>query len=166
MIKQDPKPTQLPELQRPEPPASLLRAVKVMYAGAILGLIRPVIYVITAGATKRAIEAKHPYWSASLVSTTTDIAVIGGAVIALMAAVLYVWIARSCRSGKNRARITGTVLFVFAVLLLAYDFGPGVETTLNMIFNCAGILIGLAAIVLLWQRASSAYFTFFKRPQF
>jgi hypothetical protein len=151
---------------RSSPPASLLRAVKVMYAGAILGPIHTVIYVITAGATKRAIEAKHPYWSASLVSTTTGIAVIGGAVITLMAAVLYVWIARSCGSGKNWARVTGTVLFVFAVLLTAYNFGPGVQTTLNMIFNCVGVLIGLVAVVLLWQRSSSTYFTFFKRPPF
>jgi hypothetical protein len=166
MIQQYPNAAQNAELQRPEPPASLLRAVQVMYAGAILGPIHAVIYVITAGATKRAIEAKHPYWSASLVSTTTGIAVIGGAVIALMAAVLFVWIARSCRSGKNRARVTGTVLFVLAVLLLAYNLGPGVETTVNLIFNCAGVLIGLAAVVLLWQRSSSAYFTFFKRPQF
>jgi hypothetical protein len=166
MIRQYPNAAQNSELQRPEPPASLLRAVKLMYAGAILGPIHAVIYVITAGATKRAIEAKHPYWSASLVSTTTGIAVIGGAVIVLMAAVLYAWIARSCRSGKNWARVTGTVLFACAVLLLAYNLGPGVETTLNMIFNCVGVLIGLAAVVLLWQRSSSTYFSFFKRPQF
>jgi heme A synthase len=159
-------PTQTTDLQRPDPPASLLRAVKVMYAGAILGPIHAVIYVVTAGATKRAIEAKHPYWSASLVAATTHIAVIGGAVIVLMAAMLYVWIARSCRSGKNWARVTGTVLFAVAVLLAAYNLGPGVETTLNMIFNFTGILIGLVAVVLLWRRASSAYFAFFKRPQF
>jgi uncharacterized membrane protein len=166
MIQQYPNAAQVPELQRPDPPASLLRAVKVMYAGAILGPIHTVIYVITAGATKRAIEAKHPYWSASLVSTATGIAVIGGAIVVLIAAALYLWIARSCRSGKNWARVTGTVLFVFAVLLMAYNLGPGVETTVNMIFNSAGILIGLVAVVLLWQPRTSAWFTFFKRPQF
>jgi hypothetical protein len=166
MIKQDPTAPQVHEFQRPDPPSSLLRAVKVMYAGAILGPIHAVIYVITADATKRAIEGKHPYWSHSLVNTTTGIAVIGGAAVTLMAALLYVWIARSCRSGKNWARITGTVLFAIVILLTAYNVGPGVETTLNMIFSCAGVLIGLVAVVLLWQRPSSAYFTFFKRPQF
>jgi hypothetical protein len=166
MIQQHPNAARKPELDRPSPPASLLRAVKVMYVGAILGPIHAVIYVITAGATKRAIEAKHPYWSHSLVSTTTGIAVIGGAAVALLAALLYVWIARSCRSGKNRARVTGTVLFAVACLLTAYNFGPGVQTTFNMIFNCVGIVVALIAVVLLWQRASSAYFTYFKRPQF
>jgi hypothetical protein len=166
MIQQHPNAAQTSEIQRPDPPASLLRAVQVMYVGAILAPIHSVIYVLTAGTTKRAIEAKHPYWSHSLVSTTTGIAVIGGAAITLMAALLYVWIARSCRSGKNWARITGTVLFAIVILLTAYDLGPGVETTLNMIFSCAGVLIGLVAVVLLWQRPSSAYFTFFKRPQF
>jgi hypothetical protein len=166
MIKQYPNAAPTSEIQRPDPPASLLRAVKVMYAGAILGPIHAVIYVITPGATKRAIEAKHPYWSHSLVSTTTDIAVIGGAVVALLATLLYVWIARSCQSGKNWARVTGTVLFACAVLLTAYNFGPGVQTTLNMIFTCVGILIALVAVVLLWQRPSSTYFNYFKRPQF
>jgi hypothetical protein len=166
MIKQFPNAAQKPELDRPHLPASLLRAVQVMYAGAILAPIHAVIYVITADTLKRAIEAKHPYWSASLVSTTTGIAVIGGAVVVLLAAFLYVWIARSCRSGKNWARVTGTVLFAFSVLLTAYNLGPGVETTLNLIFNFAGVLIGLTAVVLLWQRASSTYFAFFKRPQF
>jgi hypothetical protein len=166
MIQQYPSAAQNSEVQRPEPPASLRRAVAVMYAGAILGPIHAVIYVITAHATKRAIEVKHPYWSASLVSTTTGIAVIGGAVIALMAALLYVWIARSCRSGKNWARVTGTVLFAVAVLLMAYNLGPGVETAVNLGFNFAGVLIGLVAVVLLWQRSSSTYFSFFKRPQF
>jgi hypothetical protein len=166
MIQQYPNAAQNSEIQQPEPPASLLRAVQVMYAGAILGLIHAVVYVITAGATKRAIEARHPHWSASLVSTTTGITVIGGTVIVLLAVVLYVWIARSCRRGKNWARVTGTVLFALAVLLLAYNLGPGVETTVSLIFNFAGVLIGLAAVVLLWRRSSSAYFTFFKRPQF
>jgi hypothetical protein len=166
MINQQPNAAQKPELGRPDRPASLLQAVQVMYAGAILGPIHTVVYLITAGATKRAIEAKHPYWSASLVNTTTHVAVIGGAVVALLAAVLYVWIARSCLTGKNWARVTGTVLFGVAVLLGAYNFGPGVETTLNMIFTCVGLLIGLIAVVLLWRRSSSAYFTFFKRPQF
>jgi hypothetical protein len=166
MIQQYPNAPQASELQRPDPPASLLRAVQVMYVGAILAPIHAIIYVVTGSATKRAIEARHPYWSHSLVNTTTGIAVIGGAVVVLIAAVLYVWLARSCRSGKNWARVTGTVLFAISVLLTAYNFGPGVETTLNMIFSGVGVLIGLVAVVLLWQRASSAYFAFFKRPQF
>jgi hypothetical protein len=166
MINQHPNAAQKSELDRPDPPASLLQAVQVMYAGAILGPVHTVVYLITSASTKRAIEARHPYWSASLVNTTTHIAVIGGAVVTLLAALVYVWIARSCLSGKNWARVTGTVLFGVAVLLAAYNFGPGVETTLNMIFNCVGLLIGLAAVVLLWRRSSSAYFTFFKRPQF
>jgi hypothetical protein len=48
-------------LQRPDPPAALLSAVKVMYAGAVFAVIQRVVFVVTAGATKSAIEAKHPH---------------------------------------------------------------------------------------------------------
>src|SRR5580693_6236412 len=145
-------------LKRPDPPAALLSAVKVMYAGAVFAVIQAVVFAVTAGATKSAIEAKHPHMSASTVSTVTHAAVIS--------AVLFVWIARSCTAGKNRARITGTSLFAVAVLIAAYSLGPGAESTLQLILTILGALIGLAAVVLLWQHSSSTWFTLFKRPQF
>ena len=153
-------------LQRPDPPAALLSAVKVMYAGAVFAVIQAVVFSVTAGATKSAIEAKHPHMSASTVSTVTHAAVIFEAVLAVISAVLFVWIARSCAAGKNRARITGTALFAVAVLIAAYSLGPGAESTLQLILTVLGALIGLAAVVLLWQHSSSAWFTLFKRPQF
>ena len=83
-----------------------------------------------------------------------------------ISAALFGWIARSCARGKNRARITGTALFALAVLITAYSLGPGAETTLQLILTVLGALIGLAAVVLLWQRSSSAWFTLFNRPHF
>lgn len=153
-------------IQRPPVPASVRYAARVMYAGAVVAVINAVVFVMTASATKGAIEAKHPHLSASSVSTLTHIAVIFVAVVALIGAVLFVWIARSCVAGKNWTRITAMALLVLAALGTAYNLGPGVETTVNVIFTFLLDLIGLAAVVLLWRRSSSAYFTFFKRPQF
>jgi hypothetical protein len=165
MIKQYPNAAQTSELQRPDPPASLLRAVKVMYVGALLGAIHAVIYVVTAGAQKSAIARRYPHLTPHHLATLTHIAVITGAVVAAIGAILFVWIARSCLKGRNGARITGTVLFAVAVLGAVYDFVSPL-TTLNRILVVIAVLTGLAAVVLLWQRRSSAYFTFFKRPQF
>ena len=161
-----PAAAQAADIQRPPVPASVLYAGRVMYAGAVVAVIQAVVFLVTASATKSAIEAKHPHMSASTVSTVTHIAVIFVAVVAPISAVLFIWIARSCKSGRNGARVTGTVIFAIAVLGTAYNLGPGVQTTVNVIFTFLVDLIGLAAVVLLWQRSSSAYFTFFKRPQF
>jgi hypothetical protein len=153
-------------LQLPDPPAALLTAVKVMYAGAVFAVIQAVVFATTVSATKSVIKAKHPHMSASALTTTTHAGVIFEVVGAVISAVLFVWIARSCRAGKNRARITGTALFGVAVLITAYSLGPGAETTLQLILTVLGALIGLAAVVLLWQRSCSAWFTLFNRPQF
>jgi hypothetical protein len=166
MIQHYPTPAQASEIQRPDPPASLLWAVKAMYAGAVIASIHAVIYVVTAGAQKTAIEAKHPHMSPSTLSAVTTGAVIFEAVIAVLSAVLFVWIARSCLKGRNGARITGTVFWIVAVLFTAYSLGPGAVTTLAAVVIVVVDLIGLAAVVLLWLRSSSAYFRFFKRPQF
>lgn len=165
MIEQYPNAAQTSELQQPHPPTSLLRAVKVMYVGALLCAVHAVIYVVAAGAQKSAIARRYPHLTPHHLATLTHIAVITDAVVAAIGAILFVWIARWCLKGRNGARITGTVLFAIAVLGAAYDFiSPA--TTLNRILVVPGVLTGLTAVVLLWQRRSSAYFMFFKRPQF
>jgi len=165
MLQPYPDAAQVPEIQWPAPPPSVLNAVKVMYAGAAASVVLGIIYVVTAGATKAAIEQKNPQWSAGTLSTVTHAAVTIGAVVGLIAAALWIWIARSSKSGKNWARVTGTVFCVIAVLGSVYDLASPVATAVR-IFNFVVLLIGLVAVALLWQRTSSAYFKFFKRPQF
>ena len=70
-----------------------------------------------------------------------------------------------CKSGKNWARITGTLLFVLSVLIMIYNFLT-VETAVTGVFNLLISLIGLAAVMLLWLGNTNAYFNYFKRPQF
>lgn len=158
-------PTQTTEPQRPHPPASLLRAANVMYAGALLCATHAVVYVLTAGAEKAALARKLPNASAHHLTTLTDAVVSIQAVAALIGAIAFVWIARACLKGRNGARITGTVFFAITVLTTAYNF-TSPEITVNRVLMVVGVVFGLAAVVLLWQRRSSAYFAFFKRPQF
>jgi hypothetical protein len=165
MIEQQPYPTQTPELQRPDPPTAVLTAVKVMYAGAAASVLHAVVYAVTQGAQKAAIERKYPHLSAGTVSTVTHISVIGGVIVCLLGAVLFAWIARACRRGRNWARVTGTALFVLGFLAVAYDLASRLSATANIVTVLVD-LIGLAAVVLLWQRRSSAWFASFKRPQF
>jgi hypothetical protein len=165
MIQHNPDVVQLPGLQQPAPPASLLAAIKVMYAGSLVCAIHAVIYLVTEPAEKAALAAKHPYMPAASLATLAHVDSVVNAVIALLGALFYLRIARSSKSGRNGARIAGTVFFAIVVLGTIYDF-VSAETTLNLAFIAAGCLIGLATVVLLWQRTSSAWFALFKRPQF
>jgi hypothetical protein len=165
MIQQYPASAQAPDLQRPDPPVSLRRAVAVMKAGAAVSVIQAITYVVTESATKRAIENGHPHMSASTVNTLTHVGVTVGVVIAVVAVIAFLRIARACAAGKNGARIRATVLCALGVLGTIYNLSAS-AATVSRVFGVAVNLIGLTAVVLLWQPRSSAWFSLFKRPQF
>jgi hypothetical protein len=154
-----------PVALQPTPPPAVRNAVGVMYAGAAASLIHAVVALVTAGATKTVLKHKHPLWSAGTLSTLTTITVIAIAVLALIGAVLFVWIARGCRRGSNKARITAAVLAALGVLIAIYDVSIG-RGTATLIMGFVVTAIGLASVVILCQRSSSAYFRQFTRPQF
>jgi hypothetical protein len=145
-------------------PRSVLTAVKIMYAGAGASVLHAIAYVATQGAGKTAIERRYPHMPAGTVSTLTHVTVIAGVVVCLLGAVGFAWIARSCKSGRNWARVTATVLLVLGVLAAVYDLVSPRAAAVTII-SFVVCLIGLAAVALLWRGSSSAYFTLFTRPQ-
>ena len=149
--------TQLPESPRGPAPASVLTAVKAMYAGAAASIAGIVIQLVTVGATKTAIEQHSRNLSASQVNASQHTLIIGFVAGGVIAAVVWILLARACQRGRNWARITGTVLFAIATL----DTFVGLATpiaTLPRIWAVVVWLAGLAAVVFLWRRDSSAYF--------
>ena len=158
-------PVERPGLDRPAIPASVLNAIKAMYAGAVFCVLDIIIDLADQGATKTAIKKKSPHLSLHSLNTIMHAGVIGDVVVGVLGALLFVWIARSCRSGKNWARVTATVL-CFIGLLGAVEHLIEPNATLSLIASFVLFLIGLAAVVLLWMRSSSVYFKYFKRPEF
>ncbi len=149
---------QMPEVQRPPAPASVRNAVKFMYAGAVASLIGIIIALTTLSATKSAIEQRFPQLTASQVNGQATTFVAGWVAGGLIGAGLWIFIARACNSGKRWARITGTVLFGIATVEgLSNLVVP--EAALVKTFWLVIWLIGLAAVVFLWQGSSSAFIT-------
>jgi hypothetical protein len=75
----------------------------------------------------------------------------------VIAAVVWVTLARSCQRGRGWARITGTVLFALATI----DTFVGLATPIAALARLWALVVwlaGLAAVVFLWRRTSSAYF--------
>jgi hypothetical protein len=149
--------TKLPETQRMPVPASVRNAVTVMYAGAAASLLGIGVEVLTVNSTKTAIEKHSPAMTASQVSSTQHVLIASFIVGGVIAAVLWIVLARACRRGRNWARITGTALFALATA----DTIGGLATPLAAAVKVWGLLVwltALAAVVLLWRRESSAYF--------
>jgi hypothetical protein len=150
--------TQMPEpSSRPPAPPSVVNAARVMYAGAAASLIGLVIDFTTIGSLKSAIHSRSPKLTPSQVTSAEHIVIAGFIVAGLIGAALWIFVAQVCRAGRNWGRILATVLFGIDTLDLllgaAVPSGGGAR-----IYGILIWLIGLGAIVLLWQRPSTAYF--------
>ncbi len=165
MIQPYPSAAQAANDDRPPIPRSVLNATRLMYAGAVVNAIGAVVWLVTMSATKAAIKSKHPHLSASTLNTVTSAGVITGAVAAVIGALFFCWLARSCRAGKNWARITATALLAVASLGTLYQLSAA-QATADLSLTFVVDLIGLSVVVLLWLGSSSAYFRLFKRPGF
>jgi hypothetical protein len=137
------------------PPASVLTAIRLMYAGAAYALVWAVGVIVTWAS----IVKDHP-----LVSASGDHRLAGAVTLAVFVSAidiaLWLVIARGCRRGRNGARVTGTVLFALHTLgvlsvVVSSQAGLGLAKVLTLI----GWLIGCGAVVFLWQRPSSVFFS-------
>ena len=151
-------PTPTPAVSAGPAPASVRRAVYLMYAGAVVYLISGIVGVVSL----RNAGPGSPFYAGSDGSSSGS-GTGGGAIIAtvlisiLIPILLWLWMAWKCKAGRPWARIASTVLFGLGTLatLLALASTTGFWAPLGLI---AGWLAGLGATILLWQRSSSWYF--------
>src|ERR1700733_10987208 len=144
--------------QRPAAPTSVQTAVKLMYAGAALSLIELVVSLVTISSLKTAILKKFPHYTSTQVHSAEVAIVVGVVIEAVIAIGLWLWMARANGAGRNYARITGTVLFGVYTLFLLLDLRrPSVG--IGLIFAALVWLGGLGAVIMLWRRESSEYFS-------
>ena len=159
--------TQLPEpATRPPVPPSITRAVQLMYIGAAASLIGIVIEILARHAIRNALATRktaHPLTTSQLNSDyhlVLGVAIVGG----VIGVALWLWMAYSCKAGKGWARIVSTVLFAIDTLSLLA--GAITSAGAARIYGIVVWLIGLAAVILLWQRQSTAYFKSSSAPRY
>jgi hypothetical protein len=151
---------------RPPQPAALRNAVRLMWAGAALALVGVIVTIvfsskIKSAATKAAIKANATRRSegkalltSSQIHSLASIAVIILVVVGIIAVLLWAWMAWANNRGSNWARVVGTVLFGLNTISLLFDARRASGT---IIVLALGWLIGLAAVVLLWRKETTAY---------
>ncbi|MBO0803486.1 MAG: hypothetical protein J2P25_10495 [Nocardiopsaceae bacterium] len=147
----------MPEPSRNQPPPSVVNAVRAMYAGLAASLVGIVVNVLLVSSLKSAIQQRYPHLTATQISSAEHL--LFGASIAsgLIGAALWWWMAQSCRAGKPWARTVSTVLF--GIYTLAQVATAGTPSSgLSRIYGIVVWLIGLVAVVLLWQRPSTEFF--------
>ncbi len=153
---------QPPEPQRPLIPSSVQNAVRLMYAGAAFSFLELVVGLATIGSLKRAIEqagqraGKH--YTPTQLHQLEVTSIVLGVIVGVIAIGLWLWMARANQAGHSYARITGTVFFGLNTLFLFLSLARP-HASVGLIFNLLVWLAGLGAVILLWRKESSVYFS-------
>lgn len=157
----------------PQMPRTVRGAFYCMLGGAALTVIGAGLIVSEVGTIRSSLQADQPADSPVSINTLVDITVVVACVVGVIGLGLWVWMAFANKAGKNWARILGTVLFGVNTLSLlggkagvyAYSNNgsstssfSGSQTVLGQIVGWLTFAAGLAAIVLLWHKASGRYF--------
>jgi hypothetical protein len=140
-------------------PQSVQRAVRVMYIGLAASLLGVVVDMTTLSSTRSEILSRNPSFTQAQINSAEHVEI--GIFIAggLIGAALWLWMAQTCRAGKGWARVVSTVFFGIDTLsVIAGVAGSTGGGGLARVYALVVWVIGLIAIIFLWQRSSSEYF--------
>ena len=141
----------------PGPPASVVMAVRLMYAGAVVSGLSLIVGLATVGSLRSSLHKSDPSLTTSQLHNLQTVVVVGSVFIGVISIGLWVWMALMSKAGRSWARIVSTVLFGLDTLflLLGVARAGAAGGTLVSILTW---LIGLGTIIFLWRKDSSAYF--------
>jgi hypothetical protein len=116
----------------PAPPAAVVHAVRLMYAGSVL----------SAGAAIGAVRS------------TPFLAVVSG----LLSVGAWLWMARRTRRGRRGTQVLSVIFFALNTLGVLGSFADPFSTYLTLACGVVEWGVALATLVFLWQRRSGEYF--------
>jgi hypothetical protein len=164
MYQPYPSAGQAPEPARPEPPPSVVMAVRLMYAGAVVSAVSLVVGLATVGSLRNALHKSQPSLTPTQLHDLQTVVVVGSVAIGLISIGLWVWMALVNKAGKSWARIVATVLFGLDTLFLLLGLARAGAAASSLV-SILTWLIGLGAVILLWRKDSSEYITAQSAPR-
>jgi hypothetical protein len=162
---QYPGPSGMPA--KPPAPQTVQYAFYLMLAGAALQLLSGIAALGSVSKIRDTLRDQHPDYTSTQIDSAVRIGEAFAIILVLIGMGLWIWMAFANRAGKNWARITGTVFFgldsLSLVISLAASGSNAMSTTkaspFGVVVNILVWLAGLAAVILLWNKQSSAYFS-------
>jgi hypothetical protein len=152
---------------KPQLPPTVRNAFYTMLAGAGLQAVTLAVGLGETGSVRDRLRSQHLNYSESQLSFLMNTVVAAMIFGALVSAGLWIWMAYANKAGKNWARIVGTVFFGISSVSLIGGLAvnssgiPGAGASpagLSTILSVISWLVGLAAVVLLWNKQSGAFF--------
>jgi hypothetical protein len=129
-----------------------------MYAGAALTAIGLVISVVGLATGEEALRASHRHATLAQLHATQNFLITAAVIQGLIEIGAWLLMARANRSGLKWARIVATALFALGTWnLIAHVIGTATIT--NLVYTALIWVVGFGAVLFLWRKDSSAYFT-------
>jgi hypothetical protein len=141
---------------KPEPPSSILTAVRLMYAGAVLSLLWTLLQPTRRDTFRDALDNPDAEITADDLDAFVNVAIGVTVVIGLIAAGLWILMARTNRDGKAWARVVATILGGIGILVGL--LGMLQADAIGLIMNLALVVLAVWILVLLYRRESTDYY--------
>jgi hypothetical protein len=139
-------------------------AVRLMYAGAVVSAVSLIVGLATVGSLRDSLHKSDPSLTSTQLHNLQSVVVVGSVAIGLISIGLWVWMALMSKAGKSWARIVATVLFGLDTLFLLLGLARA-GAAAGTLVSIVTWLIGLGAVIFLWRRDSSEYFTAVSGPR-
>ena len=141
-------------------PSSLATAARLMYIGGGLSALGTIIGLATVHELQLIVAQQHPAMARGAVGAAVAILLIHG----VIGTALWLWLARETRRGLRRARAWATALFCIATVSGIGIDAHAPSTGLTQAFSGIEWVIGLCAVILLWNRPSRSYYAAQRPP--
>ncbi len=145
----------------PQPP-SIVLAVKLMYAGAVLAVLGLIYTVVTLGGLKDDVREQMLDSDPTVSQATIDGAVavlIGFSIFfGLIGALLWVWMAWKNGQGRGWARIVSTVFAAFNIIAALFSLASANSEPIAVVVSLASAGLGIFILVLLYKKESTAFY--------
>ena len=144
------------------PPGPIRVAVRLMWAGAAVGVLSLVVGIgVLSGAKddiREDLVKDDPNVSQSKIDAVQAIGIAFVVVLGVLGVVLWSWMAWKNGQGRPWARIVATVLGGLNLLstllsLVAPNPYPGA-----ILFSLANAMLAIAVVILLWRKQSSEFY--------
>jgi hypothetical protein len=148
-----------PPVQRPQMPDTVRKAVTLIWAGMALAVLTTLVDAVRVGRERLGdgVDANINGMQIHTNGMGTGGIVASVAVGGLIVAGLWLWMALVCRAGRSWGRVVSTVFFAMNTLGLLGLTASGVWA-FDVVAEVLAWVIGLVAIILLWNPQSGPYF--------
>ncbi len=147
---------------RPERPKAVHLAVRLMWVGAVLAVLQVITTVTMRDSIRSAIQdaarSSSTTVTASDLDTLVTVTIAVNALLGVVIAALWVFMAWANGRGMSWARVVATVLFGLSLVFFLIGFLQAAPV-LSRVMSALSLLVGAGAVFFLWQRESSAYFS-------